>query len=345
MVARIRHLTPPQIQQQTFIAIRELLTAQAREKPLVLIFEDIHWIDDISLELLKFLLASVEVAPLMIYCNSRPAEGSAAAQIEKLGKEIYAANFEHIPLSPLSKADSVALIDLLLTIHELPETLKQLIPQRAEGNPFYLEEIIRMLIDRGIIRRQADRWQVTPEANLEDLQVPTTLQGLLMARVDHLSEGARQALQCAAVIGRDFSYRLLSNVMENARGLGDDLQELQERQLVSQMSDGTQTEYRFAHVLIQETVYHSLLVRRREYLHQKIANAIESLFKDRLDEHIEALELHYAESKDFQRALPYLIRAGAHASNQFANEQAMRHYRLGADFLTKTNPTSRQKID
>lgn len=345
MVARIRHLAPPQLQQQTFIAIRELLTAQAQEKPLVLIFEDIHWIDNVSLELLKFLLPTVENVPLIVYCNSRPGDGSAETQIRKLGNEMYGENFTYIPLAPLSQADSFALVDLLLTIHELPETLNQLILQRAEGNPFYLEEIIRMLIDHGIIRRNADRWQVLPDANLDELQVPTTLQGLIMTRVDHLGEGGRQALQCAAVIGRDFSYRLLNNVIENARSLQDDMQELQERQLVNRVSDGSYPEYRFTNILIQETVYNSLLVRRREYLHQKIANAIEALFRDRIDEHIEALAFHYAESKDWEHALPYLIRAGQHASDQFANEQALHHYQQAASFLTKTNPTLQQKID
>jgi len=343
LLARIRHLSPPQLQQQTFIAVRELLIALAKEKPLILIFEDIHWMDNISLELLKFLVGSVESAPLMIYCNSRPAEGAAAPQIEKLGGDMYAANFTHLALSPLSQADSVALIDLLLTIHELPESFKELIPQRAEGNPFYLEEIIRMLIDRGVIRRRANHWELTPGANLDDLQVPTTLQGLIMTRVDHLTEGARQALQCAAVIGRDFSFRLLQVVAESARNLRDDTEELAERQLVNQTANGNDPGYRFANVLIQETVYQSLLARRREFLHQKTANGIESLFKDRLDDHIEELAFHYAESKDLDRALPYLIRAGEYAAEQFANEQALKHYRIAADFLTRTTPTPQQK--
>ncbi|MEW5719956.1 MAG: adenylate/guanylate cyclase domain-containing protein, partial [Chloroflexota bacterium] len=180
MATRIRHLAPPQLQQQTFIAIRQVLTALAQDKPLVLILEDAHWIDHISLDLLTFLLSSVEDVPLLIYCNSRPAEGAAAPQLLKLGGEMYAAHFLHIPLSPLSHADSIALVDLLLTIHELPETLRRTIPQRAEGNPFYLEEIIRMLIDRGIIRRGTERWEMTPDADIENLQVPTTLQGLIM---------------------------------------------------------------------------------------------------------------------------------------------------------------------
>ncbi len=345
MAARIRHLAPPQLQQQTFIAIRTLLVAKAKEKPLVLVFEDVHWIDSLSLELLLYLLDSVEHVPLLLYCNSRASEGVAAPRLLKLGEEMYAPHFVHIPLLPLSHADSIALVDLLLTIHELPESLKQMIPQRAEGNPFYLEEIIRMLIDRGIIRRGAHNWEVTPGADVENFLVPATLQGLIMTRADHLSEGARLALQCAAVVGRDFSYRLLNYVIDDARNLPEDLAELEERQLVTAIHNGNDPHYRFAHILIQETLYNSLLVRRREFLHHKIAIGIEMLFKDRLDERIEELAFHYAESKDWDRALPYAIRAGRQAADRFANEQALHHYQRAVDFLTRTNPTTAQKVE
>ena len=344
LAARIRHLTPPQLQQQTFLAIRDLLLAQAQDKPLILIFEDIHWIDRLSLDLLTFILSAVEDAPLLIYCNSRVGEGQGAAQLQRLGDELYGAHFVQVPLSPLSHADSVALIDLLLTISDLPERLKQLIPQRAEGNPFYLEEIIRMLIDRGIIRRRQDRWQVDPEADLTGLEVPRTLQGLIMTRVDHLSESARQAIQCAAVIGRDFSYRLLNAIVDGAADLGEDVRELEERELIHRVAAGADVEFRFHHLLIQETVYNSLLLRRRERLHHKIAEGIEALFRDRSEEHVEQLAFHYAESKDIDRALPYLIRAGQHAADRFANDEALRHYRQAVDFLFKTDAPAEQRV-
>jgi class 3 adenylate cyclase/tetratricopeptide (TPR) repeat protein len=344
MAARIRHLAPQQLQQQTFLAVRDLLVSKAKDNPLVLIFEDIHWIDQLSLDLLTFILGAAEDAPLLIYCNSRPGDGPGAAQMQRLGIELYAANFVSVSLSPLSHADSVALVDLLLTISDLPESLKQLIPQRAEGNPFYLEEIIRMLIDHGIIRRSDDRWLVDPDADLAGLEVPRTLQGLIMARVDHLSEGARQAVQCSAVIGREFSYRLLSAVVDGAN-LGEDVRELEERELISRRVSGADVEFRFHHVLIQETVYNSLLVRRRERLHHTIAEGIETLFRDRGEEHVEQLAFHFTESKDADRALPYLIRAGQRAADRFANDEALRYYRQAVDFLQKTNAPIKPRVE
>ncbi len=345
MAARIRHLAPPQVQQQTFLAVRELIAARARHAPLVIICEDVHWIDPVSLDLLVFIASVVEHNPVVIYCNSRPTEGAAAPRLEQLGKQTYAPQFLHVPLQPLSHADSVELVDLLLTIHELPERLRQLIPQRAEGNPFYLEEIIRVLIDRGIIRREENRWHIVPGADLENFQVPTTLQGLIMARVDTLGERARQAVQCAAVVGRDFGLRLLASTLEDARNLSDDMAELEERALVTRIGANGDIQYQFNHILIQETIYASLLVRRREFLHHKIARAIETLLKDRLDDHIEELAFHYYESKDLERALPCLVRAGNRAAERFANDQALKQFRRAVECLGQTNPTAAQKID
>jgi class 3 adenylate cyclase/predicted ATPase len=344
LAARIRHLTPPQLQQQTFLAVRELLVAQAQLKPLVLILDDIHWIDQLSLELLISLLPVAEQVPLLFYCNSRPTEGTAAPQMQKLGNELYATNFLHLALVPLSQADSLALMDLLLTIPELPDNFKMLIPQRSEGNPFYLEEILRMLIDRGIIRRVGERWQLSPDADVSGLQVPSTLQGLIMTRVDHLSESARQTLQCAAVIGRNFSFRLLSDVLKGEHYLDEGVRELEDHELLSHDSLGSDWEFRFRHILIQETVYNSLLVRRREWLHHKIAESIESLYRDH-EEQTEALAFHFAASKDVERAFPYLLHAGQRAADQFANEEALYYYRQSVDFMLKTTPTLVQRIN
>ncbi|MBI3912978.1 MAG: tetratricopeptide repeat protein, partial [Chloroflexi bacterium] len=285
-----------------------------------------------------------EQFPIVLYCNSRPAEGAAAPTLRQIGDDLYAARFVYLPLAPLTQADSVALIDLLLSIADLPENLKQMIPQRAEGNPFYLEEIIRVLIDRGVIQRVEGHWRMTPDADIANLEVPRTLQGLIMTRVDHLGETARQAVQSAAVIGREFPFKLLTVVVDGMRSLPEDVSELEDREIVNRILEAAELEYRFHHVLIQDTVYNSLLVRRRERLHYKIAEGIELIYKDRLEEQSEKLAFHYAESKDVTRALPYLIHAGQRAAGRYANDDALRYFRLAADFLTKTDASVEQRI-
>jgi len=340
---RIRHLEPAMLQQQTFLAVRDFLGALAAERPLVLIFEDIHWIDQISLDLLCFLIESLERVPVLLYCNARPTEGGVVPKILELGKSNAPAAFHHIALSPLSHADSMALMDLLLSIAELPEELKQMIPDRAEGNPYYLEEIIRMLIDRGIIHRAEGRWEMTPGADVRGLEVPGTLQGLIMARADGLPEGSRHALQCASVIGRDFSYRLLSQVVDDPSRLHEQVGELEDRELINRVMQETDIGFRFHHVLIQDTVYRSLLKKRREYLHEKIAQTIEQLYWDQIEERVEQLAFHYAESQNAERALPYLLRAGKRAAARYANDQALGYYTAAADFLSQTNATPEQR--
>jgi class 3 adenylate cyclase/tetratricopeptide (TPR) repeat protein len=346
LAERIRHLDPSQLRQQTLLAVRDFLMALARQRPLVLVFEDLHWVDKLSLDLLLFSLNSVEQVPILFYCISRSTGGPAESQLERLGATILAAHYLPIPLTKLSLADSLTLVDLLLTIADLPESLKQMIPQRAEGNPFYLEEIIRMLIDRGIIRRSNSHWAMAPDADLTSFQVPSTLQGLIMTRVDHLREGPHYTIQCASVIGRNFPLRLLTRVTDDApQNTLAHVQELEDHELVNRTLEIPELEYAFRHILVQETVYNSLLVRRRERLHQKIAETIEALYADRLADYTKSLAYHFTESKDAAKALHYSIQAGQRAAARFANDAALAYFRQAAETLNKTAPTLEQRLE
>jgi len=334
--ARLRHLAPAQLRQQTFLAVRDLLAGQAQQRPLVLIFEDLHWVDKPSLDLLLFLLNAVEQVPMMIYCISRPLEGQAAPQISKVAATTYATHYMEISLSKLSATESTELVGSLLPVAELPSALQQMISDRAEGNPFYLEEMIRMLIDRGFIRRANGQWKMSPDADLRALEVPTTLQGLILARVDALDESLKNTLQSASVIGRIFQYNLLARVREGGDGqvLRGQLHELQDYDLIRALEEALELEYIFKHVLTQETVYGTLLIRKRQKLHQRVAEALEDLYQDRLDEHAEVLAYHYAAAQVADKALPYLIRSGRKAAERYANEVALAYYRQALDFLT-----------
>ncbi|HZQ08659.1 MAG TPA: tetratricopeptide repeat protein [Anaerolineae bacterium] len=344
---RIRHLEPAQLRQQTFLAVRDLFIYAARRNPLVLIFEDLHWVDKPSLDLLLFLFNTVQDEPLVLLCISRPADNQAAPQIQRIAGALLNGQFTSVPLEPLSMQDSVALIDLLLTTADLPDTLRQLIPQRAEGNPFFLEEIIRTLIDRNILRRRNDRWEMTPGADVHSVQVPRTLEGLIMTRVDNLPESTRYTAQCAAVIGRDFPDAILRRIADTTPfRLENDLQELIGHELVQQTVVTPERQYAFRHILTQQTIYNSVLLRRREQLHHKIASAIEELYPDRLDEQAERLAFHYGESKDAAKALPHVVRSAEHAAARFANEEALTYYRTALDLATRTqaSPEVRTRI-
>ncbi len=347
LAERIRHLEPVQLRQQMFLAMRDLLVSAARQNPLILIFEDLHWVDRPSLDLLLFLINAVEEAPLALFCVSRHTDNQAAPQLERVGASVLDGQFTHIALEPLSLDESARLVELLLTIADLPERLRQMIPQRAEGNPFYLEEIIRSLIDRNMIRRRGDRWELTPGAEPQSFQVPRTLEGLIMTRLDHLGESTRYVAQCASVIGRDFSDALLLRIAETTGSrLENDLQELLDHEVITQALAYPESEnagqgaperhFSFRHILTQQTIYNSVLVRRREQLHHKIATAMEELYADRLDEHAERLAFHYGEGKDAAKALPHVIRSAERAAARFANDQALAYFRTALDLANRT---------
>lgn len=344
---RIRHLEPVQLRQQMFLAMRDLLITVARTHPLVLIFEDLHWVDKPSLDLLLFLLNSVGDSPLVLICTARPGDNQAVPQIQRISAASLDGQFAHIALEPLSVRDSAALIDLLLTIADLPDSLRQVIPQRAEGNPFYLEEILRTMIDRNIIRRRGERWELTPGADALSFQVPRTLESLIMTRLDHLPESTRYIAQCAAVIGRDFTDALLLRTADtNASRLENDLQDLIEHELIHQTASSQERQFAFRHILTQQTIYNSVLLRRREQLHYKIASAMEELYADRLDEQAERLAFHYGESKDAVKALPHVIRAAERAASRYANEEALVYSRTALDLAARTQalPETRTRI-
>jgi len=346
LLARIIHLEPDQLRQQIFLAVRRLLEAEAARQPLLLIFEDLHWVDKPSLDLLLFLLNLVDRVPVLFYCISRPAEGLAAARIARLAGEQFASRFTALPLSPLSPTETQILVDRLLTIAEIPAEWRTMIFQQAEGNPFYLEEIIRMLIDRGLIERHDGYWRLTPGADFSKLQVPPTLQGLILARVDSLPPDIQETLHYAAVIGRTFSHSLLC-LSRGRDSLTDHLDELVMRDLIVPLekeqasSDGN---YVFKHVLTQEAIYDTLLQRRKLLLHRQVGEALEIKYENNLEEHVETLAYHFMRSEATGKALSYLIRAGAKAASRYANEEARYYYTQAEKFMERTPATVPQQL-
>lgn len=342
---RLRHLEPSQLRQQTFLAVRDFIAAAAQHEPLFLILEDLHWVDKMSLGMVFFLFNVLESSAITLLCTSRPIENQVAPELERVGRASLGDKFTHIALDPLSVDDSATLVDLLLDAAEIPPWLRRLVPERAQGNPFYLEEIIRTLIDRRVIRREGDRWAISPGSDLQELQVPSTLEGLIMTRVDNLPEATRVTLQHASVIGREFTGGLLSRIMNGSSpDLDPALQELLDHELLLLRSDRAEPLYEFRHILTQLTVYNSLLIRRRERLHRQVGEALEELYSDQIEDHIEPIAFHFAQSKDAARALPYLIRSGERASGRFANEQALEYLGLALSMVGQADATLDQRI-
>jgi predicted ATPase len=291
---KVAYLDAEALGRQAYLTSRRFFERLALTSPLVLLFEDLHWMDDASARLLEHLLPLVERVPLMIVGLSRPESGTAGDQIARLVSGEYAERYTELQLSRLPPEESRTLVENLLSIDDLPAHVRQRIVDRAGGNPFFLEEIIRTLIDSGAVEQdsRSGRWRATK--SVETLQLPDTVQGVVIARVDRLAEEVKQVLRTASVVGRSFLYRLLREVTKLDRELDKELSTLQEIDLIREKQGQPELEYIFKHALAQEAVYESILLETRHHLHRSVAETIEALFGERLEEFYGLLAYHYA---------------------------------------------------
>lgn len=343
---RIEYLDAIQLRQQIFLAVRSLLITEALRRPLVLILEDLHWADEASLDLLQFLLESTRQSPLLILGISRPYEKSKLADIAAYAEKHLAENFSIIQLQSLTPNQSSQLLLRLLSIHDLPSDLRDYIVQRASGIPFYLEEILRMLIDAGVLHRKAGQWQPVPGANIASLGVPDSLQSLILARFDRLETAQRRLLQAACVIGRQFSLPVLRSVLapKKESEFNACLTQLIERDFIIPNPESPESEYDFRHVIVSDAIYSTLLRRDRAELHGQVGEAIERTYADRIDSQVDLLARHYSWSARKDRALHYMILAGQKAARSYLNSLARQYYQDALDLLPQVNHSSRQAL-
>ena len=335
------YLDPEQLKRQLFLAVKEICQYQCRQHPVLLVVEDFQWADVASVELLRSLIDRVSDRPLMLLLVARP-----TAQMGTL----YSANVDAtaLRLQPLTAEDSEILLETLLgpLISPFQPALRELVTRRAAGNPFFLEEAVRSLIDSGILSKTAEGARL--RGDLTNLEVPATVQGVILSRLDSLEPNARQLLLEAAVIGPSFELELLRRITARSQDLPTSLETLLHADLLTEGAGtaGQPTEYRFRNTLIQEVAYNSLLRKRRTALHRQIARTLEQLHAQLLDEHLPQLAHHYSLSDDHERALQYLLRAGDKAARMYANQDAVGWYRRALGIVEQQGnpPTLRAKV-
>jgi class 3 adenylate cyclase/tetratricopeptide (TPR) repeat protein len=312
--------------QRLFSLVEELFKRITREHPAVLVIEDMHWADATSMELLEHLLPLTLQVPLAIVGVFRLRPDETSSKLQALVEGRYAEHTTPIFLAPLSDTSSIEMVEQLLSTHELPDTLRAIIVGKAEGNPFFVEEVIRSLIERGALVRMesGEDWVATPL--IETVSVPDTVQGLLMARLDRLPEETKWVAQQASVIGRVFLYRVLLLMAEHSWGVDADLSQLEREELIRERIHQPEVEYMFRHALTQEVAYQSLLSPRRKSLHRKVGEAMEALFAERLGEFHALLARHFLRGEAWEKAVDYLIKAGDAANRLYAHAEARLHY-------------------
>jgi class 3 adenylate cyclase/tetratricopeptide (TPR) repeat protein len=314
------------LKRQLFDLTTQVWRNEGLANPSVAVFDDLHWSDPASAELIIHLLKMVDDVPVMILCAMRPYHDSPGWQVKGAAAELFPERYSEIVLAPLADHDSDELVNHLLLIADLSDELRQLILDKSEGNPFFVEEVVRTLIDMGaIVKEDGDqRWRAARP--VEELTIPDNLQSMLTSRIDRLEKQTKQTLQMASVIGRNFYQRILAYIADRIQKLDDELEALQQAQLILEAARQPEVAYMFRHELTRDATYHTLLRRQRRKYHRRVGEAMEALFPERLNEEAHRLAYHFQQAGDKARAMKYHEIAGDQAARLYANKEAADHY-------------------
>ena len=317
---RVRFLQPPQLREGVFAAVCALLEQLAADRPVVVMLEDLHWADPTSLELFEHLLPLPERSMLMVLALFRPQRQDPSWHFHEVAERDYEHRYTTVRLEPLDDAGSRELIENLLRIEGLSENVRALILAKAEGNPFFVEEVIRSLLDSGVVVPEGDHWRST--SDLDDIAVPDTLSAVITTRLDRLDELSKQLVQAASVIGREFGVETLSAITGSNGEIEAPLADLQRRGLLRESARIPERRYRFKHALTQDTAYASLLLSKRRELHLRVGDLLERQDPSQVND----ISRHLLEAKEDARALPYLADAADRAAAAYSTPLAIAQY-------------------
>jgi class 3 adenylate cyclase/ATP/maltotriose-dependent transcriptional regulator MalT len=290
----------------------------------LVVFEDLHWCDQASLELVRATTRLVTEEPYVFLVTFRPDPNAPSWAFKTWLEDELAERTVVVELAPLGQAQSERLIDELLPDVAMPERVRRAILERTEGNPLFVQEVARSLLDA------VERGDDGPRLADAEVTIPETVQSLITVGLDRLPERARRTLQTAAVIGRTFEEDVLRTVVDDG-DVAADLRELERRDLIRAAAESTRPAYTFRHALTQEAAYGSLLVKDRRAVHLRVARGLEAAGAGRLDEVAPVLAHHFGEAGDDEATLRYALLAGDAAARLYANADAEAHYRSALD--------------
>ena len=307
---------------RTLEAVKRIIIRESLKQPLVVIFEDLHWIDAETQELLDLLVDSVASARILMLVNYRP------EYHHEWGNRTC---YTQLRLDPLGGQSADEMLHALLGGDASLQSLKRLIIEKTEGNPFFMEEIVRALVEQGVLVRNGATRLTKP---LTEIRIPPTVHGILASRIDALPASEKDLLQTLAVIGKDFPLNLVRHITASPDDrLEPMLKGLQTGEFIYEQPALGEAEYTFKHALTQEVAYNSMLIERRRLLHERTGEAIEALFKDRIDDHLAELAHHYSRTANTRKAVEYLFRAGSQAEARSAYSEAVTRLSSALEFL------------
>ncbi|MDA2920757.1 tetratricopeptide repeat protein [Desulfobacterota bacterium AH_259_B03_O07] len=318
---------------RTHEALRSLYLTGSQIRPLVVTIENINWMDNASAEYLNYLGEGLHGYPLLLILTYRPGYTQPF-----IGKSYYT----QISLNHLTKSEIIQLIQELLGGKEAPGDFTKLITKQAEGNPFFIEELVRSFKEGGILIPEDGRYLITKD--ISKIEIPDRVQNVIMARIDRLDEDLKKTLQYASVIGKEFTLNLLGRVPAIGDNLEGKLSELIGLEFIHEKGIYPEREYLFMQSLTQDVAYQSLLIKMRRELHEVIGDGIKELYEGRLEEYYTILAHHYKNSDNKEQALNYLILAGEKASGLYSHFEAKSYYEEALDFLRNLTKNKQNRI-
>jgi class 3 adenylate cyclase/tetratricopeptide (TPR) repeat protein len=308
-------------------ALKAFLAAGCQERPLVMIFEDLHWVDENSEAMLQQYIESISTLPVMLLLNYRP---------EYRPPWGHYSHLTPLALKPLSEKNTGAIVASALKVDDLPEGLAPVVHARAEGNPFFIEELALSLEEEGVVERKNGSAVLTRP--VEAISFPDTVQAVVRARVDRLPEGSRDTLRLASVVGREFTESLVSRLSESADPVTERLGELKSLEMILEKRFQPELEFMFKHAITHQVAYDSLLLSRRKTLHKLVGMGIEELYADRLPEFYEMLAHHFEQGEVWDKAVEFHIQAGIKAVRNFSIETALAGFAKAQAILSEHRP-------
>jgi predicted ATPase len=327
----LKHLNEEQLRLGTFVAVKKLLFTIA-ENPLVIILEDMQNADELSVELANFLCEGIPDKKLLFFMNYRP---------EFKGKFEENVYFNRIQLERFDESKAKELLTSLLDISNVPKNLLKLIIKKSAGNPLFIEELVRSLLDKGKIKVINNELQLSGDIKAEDIQ--PTVHGVISYRMEKLDSGTRKVLQWAAAAGDEIRTKLVSTIL--GKKISGEIETLETRDFIVEKSIYPEEIYKFRHDLIREVAYESLSSSTKKNMHLKIGQYLEKKFKREIDEHVEEIANHYIESSDHDKGFEYAFKAAEKLKKNYSNDKAEQLFLKAADLLQKLSKlTSREEF-
>jgi len=317
-------LDPGEKKLRIFEAVRDLLIRESQCNPLILCVDDLHWIDKTSEEYLSYLiewLANTSIILILLY---RP------EYTHQWGSKSY---YNRVGVEQLTTKSSAELVQAILAEGEVLPDLRELILDKAAGNPLFVEELTHNLLENGSIQVKGNQYAL--RENTSEIHVPDSIHAIIAARMDRLEQSLKRIMQVASVIGREFAFRILQAIMGMREELKANLLNLQGLEFIYEKRLFPELEYVFKHALTQEVAYNSLLQKKRQQIHESIGQAIESLYSERLEEFYEVLAFHYARSNNKDKAIEYIDLSSQKAVELSAMEEAMAYFEKAMHLLDK----------